>query len=289
VPGTDESECTYCGARFDSKATSLEAAEPSQKASGGRWLIAVLILLVSAGAVVGFLVTAGQGEEETSAGRAKQRPARSPINYSAPSSKEATLAEEPAVVLSAKFEEQSRTRVARNGLWIYGIVENTSKVAIDKPQIHAIFKDAEGNEIATVNTYGLRPMAPGDRASVRIIASQAPSEFDVLSYEVTPRQLDYAPHEIEMEVVSHLEEKKRSILQISGKVRNPTEQSVRSAQVLIELLDAEGRLVGLQQGLAGRGESIAAGAEARFSVTVVGLAGKPASFRYSATARPASF
>jgi hypothetical protein len=197
----------------------------------------------------------------------------------------ATVQDAPA---TATFKFESRASGYQSSFYVLGFVTNTSAFAIDKPKVTAVLHDQSKKEIGTRDGYAeAETLEPNATAPIKLLVSDPPP-FRDLSFEVVAVKASYhtaSASGLTLEVLQPPHQVLGS-WEVSGKVHNGGGQAARFVNVRALAFDAAGHLVGLDTTYAD-GQSLAAGADARFRITPLYDA-PPHHFQYSVYAQLAA-
>jgi hypothetical protein len=181
--------CRTCGSPLD-----WTAPRPAAAKGGGIGRAAVvasgLVLLFAAG--VAWIVLWRQREPV-------ERPPVPVVEVAIPPLPRAVPipSPEPAPIaegqLSAAFEFHRTVPATGNGLYVLGVVTNTSAVPIAKPKLSIVVLDARGNEVGMAHGFALDDVVePATRSYLSTIVTDPPPHEE-LRFEVVPRKVGFAP------------------------------------------------------------------------------------------------
>jgi hypothetical protein len=305
--------CIYCGTRFHRPQAAKPAAQPvvvnvaapAQRSGSAVAVVlgAVATLLVALGAVMFMTLRGSPASPPVSATPSSVRVASPPAtatpsssppaSVSVPVSVEVPVAEvpppEPEVPATATFEFHRTQAGYQTSFYALGYVTNTSPFVIDKPKVNVVLLDADGKEVGTDEGYAQRDvLSPDERSAIKILV-QNPPPHEKLAFEIVPRKASYIPVQAEGLRVEANPPRPAAFgdnnFDVDGKVFNEGSKPAKFVQIMIEALDADGKLVGVGETFAD-GEVLAPGGSARFK-TMMMLAGKPDRFEFTVSNRVA--
>jgi hypothetical protein len=171
-------------------------------------------------------------------------------------------------------------------LHVYGVVTNTSEVAVRAPEVHVILTDEQGEDVHADHGYAaLDFLEPGQSSPIDVLVDDAPPHAG-LRTEVTVRAADWRPTLAAGLVVAPLPPtQQRSSWRFAGEVRNEGDTAAQFVKVRITGWDADDKLVGIAQTYAAGKEGLPAGGSARYSTSHSLWAAPPARFEVEVAGR----
>jgi hypothetical protein len=189
--------------------------------------------------------------------------------------------------VSARFDFH-RKRVTTSGtFYVLGEIENTSPVAIRKPELVIIMLDDNGERVGVDGGFALKELLdPAEKSYISAVVTSPPQHADT-TYEVVARPATYRP-KMSSNLAVTLDAPQRSsagLYRFSGGVQNGGGEAARFVNVRILAFDAADRLLSVHSTYA-KPPTIAPSKNAHFSLLAAGLDEKPARFEAQVTGRP---
>ncbi|MFO7564492.1 MAG: hypothetical protein R6X02_17740 [Enhygromyxa sp.] len=281
--------CMYCGVQY--RETRAGGQVHGAGASPAKDSRLVLILGVAVGVVglalavaTSVLLLRGDSSDAPDNG-----PQVAVARTSGAGARAPTTPAKSAEPATATFEFHHNQPGYQSSYYALGYVTNTSPFAIDKPEVIAVLRDDQGQEVETHNGYAEDGvLQPGQRSPIKILVKD-PKPHASADFEVVARQARYIPEQVDGLRLEAGEPKRASFgdsLEFEGKVFNEGSTPAKFVRVQIQGLDEHGKLVGVHFTFA-KAELLAPGQSARWSLRSASFAERPAKFVYSVQARPA--
>lgn len=265
--------CVFCGVRYRVSGGATVAA-PAAPASKPPRAVAVGAAMVGMIALVGVAAVTLTRRDPPPAAPVAAASAEVATAASAGSAASAATSTStpppPEPEPSVTFTQHHTTPGVDGAFWVYGLAENTSPWPIDNPRFDLVFLDAAGGEVGVDQGYATGDaMAPGEVRPVKLLASKPPKHAS-FRVEGRPRKATWTPTKADGLVLTEFPVTDGTLggWQLSGKVRNGGAAPARFVRVSVAAWDAQERLVGVEDTYAAGEEGLAAGAEARYTVTL---------------------
>lgn len=265
----DQRVCSYCGVQLEIS-PSTSTPPPPAPGSGRRVAGFVLMAVVAAG-----LVATVNRVRRTPSGKARATKSSSRLSR---------VAEKKEPVKTSAAFEHHRTVVEDDGdLRIYGMVTNTSSVAINAPKVVAVFRDAEGVELSSDSRHAPFDLDPGQSAPVRLLLSEPPAHESV-SFDVVTRERTGMTPAQGLEVVGTNASLERRMWLLSGRVKNGSASAARFVKVVVAVKGNDDKLVTVGDVYVDD-RRVEAGGESRFRLRLYGVEVEAPRFEYYASGR----
>ena len=255
-------KCNYCGARYHYQVPAealLDAtAEPPKlgpvKDKGGKVALVLLMALLVIAAV--FTQITKHSHKAN-----KKNSQASVVSVTPPK----LAAKTPEPVLSAQFSHHSSHKDSIGNLWLYGMVTNTSSVAVAGPEVIAVLKNQQGAEVATEHAYASYALQAGESGPLAL-SIRSPPVFATIEFETHSRKNSTELAQGLSLLAPQLRVDAGGRVTMSGKVVNKGSKAARFVQVNALVYDNENKLIDLRNGFV-KGDSLKPGSETRFFLT----------------------
>ena len=188
---------------------------------------------------------------------------------------------------SGTFTFHSRIKGYKKSFWALGTIDNTSAVYLGRALVTAVLLDDADAEVGSFTGYALRDeIPPGTQAPVSILINDPPKHASI-RYEFVAEQADYLSEPVRGLRVEAIEPRRgRFGWKAEGKVISESDKSAQFVKVIVQALDAEGKIVGATTTYIDE-DKLEAGGTARWHTSSLEVARKPDHFEYIVTARVA--